>query len=183
MEHGRQIRQSWVGPEEVHMKTIARVTFVAVLAVGTARGEDACRADVEKLCAGIPPGGGKLHACLRANEAKVSPECKAQLASVAHKVKEVGAACADDIQSICPDVQPGGGAVLACLKTNLFSVTAGCRDVIRGAQEKVAEFKKACGKDARTFCKGITPGDGRVWACLKSKEAELSPPCRTLMGE
>jgi hypothetical protein len=44
----------------------------------------------------------------------------------------------------------------------------------------VAEFQKACGQDARKLCKGIRTGEGRVLACLKSKEAELSPGCREL---
>jgi hypothetical protein len=131
----------------------------------------------------MKPGGGRIDACLRANEAQVSPDCKAELASVARKVKEVGAACADDIASVCSDVRPGGGAVLRCLKANLFSVTPGCRAVIKGAQEKEAEFRKVCGKDARTFCKGITPGEGRVLACLESRKADLSPPCQALMGK
>jgi hypothetical protein len=164
------------------MRTIARVVFVALLAVGSARGEDACRADVEKLCAGIPKGGGRIDACLRANEAKLSPGCKADLASVSRKVKEVEAACASDIPSICSDVRPGGGAILQCLRANLFSVTPGCRAVLKGAEEKAAEFKKACGKDARKLCKGIAPGEGRVWSCLESRKADLSPACQALMG-
>ena len=164
------------------MRTMARVTWVALLTLGSARaGDDACRADVEKLCAGIAPGGGRIAACLKANPAQVSPGCKAELASVARKVKEVGEACEDDIQSICPDVKPGQGAVLRCLRDNLFSVSPGCRDVVKGAQEKAAEFEKACGKDARSFCKGIRPGEGRVLACLQSRKAELSPKCQALM--
>jgi hypothetical protein len=163
------------------MKTIARATFVALLAIGSARAEDACRADVEKLCAGIPQGGGRIAACLKANQAKVSPGCKAELASVARKVKEVGAACEDDVQSFCADVKPGQGAVLRCLAANKSSLAPGCQEVIQGAQEKLAEFKKACGKDSRKLCKGIPPGQGRVLACLKSREAELSPPCQALM--
>ena len=164
------------------MRTIARVTFVAALAMGNARAEDACRADVEKLCAGIPAGGGRISACLKANQAQVSPGCKAELASVERKVKEVGAACADDVASYCAGVKPGEGAVLRCLQENKVTLTPGCQDVLQGAQEKAAEFKKACGKDARKLCKGITPGQGRVLACLKSKSAELSPRCQALMG-
>lgn len=164
------------------MRTVARVMFVALLAVGNARGQEACRADAERLCAGIPPGGGRLNACLKANEAQVSKECKAELASVAQKVREVGDACADDIQSICPDVKPGQGNILRCLRTNLFSVSPRCQEVVKVAQEKAAEFEKACGQDAKKLCKGIRRGQGRVLACLESRKADLSPACRALMG-
>jgi hypothetical protein len=154
--------------------------LVALLFAGSARAEDACKADVERLCAGIPPGGGRLSACLKANEAQLSPGCKAQRAAVSQTVKEIGAACEDDIQNLCPDVKPGQGNVLRCLRQNLFSVTPRCAELVRGAQEKVADFEKACGQDARRLCKGIKPGQGRILACLKSKEAELSPGCKEL---
>lgn len=165
------------------MRTTGRVmTAVALLAAGSARaGDEACRADVERLCAGIAPGGGRIAACLKANQAQVSPECKAELASVARKVKEVGEACEDDIQSLCPDVKPGQGAVLRCLRANLFSVSPACQEIVRAAQEKAAEFQKACGKDARTLCEGIRPGQGRILACLESRKADLSPACQALM--
>ncbi len=163
------------------MRTLARIAAFALLAAGSARAEDACRADVERLCAGIPAGGGRIAACLKANAAQVSPACKAELASVRRKVKEVGEACADDVRSYCPDVTPGQGRVLRCLAQNQGSLAPQCQAVVQSAREKLAEFRKACGGDAKRFCKGIAPGEGRVLACLKSKEPELSPACQALM--
>ena len=162
-------------------KKLAGVTFVALLAAGTARAEDACKADIDKLCQGIPPGGGRIAACHKANEAKVSQPCKAQIASVKKAVKEVGKACEDDVRSFCADVKPGKGAVLKCLAANQSSLQPQCQEIVQGAQEKVGEFKKACGADAKKFCKGIPAGQGRILSCLKSKEAELSPSCQALM--
>jgi hypothetical protein len=43
-------------------------------------GKDACRADVEKLCKGIRPGEGRIRACLKSNEDRLSQECKNQIA-------------------------------------------------------------------------------------------------------
>jgi hypothetical protein len=168
------------------MTTTARFTLAALLAAAPlagARADGACQPDVERLCTGIPAGGGRVAACLQANAAKVSPACKQELASVRRKVKEVGEACADDVQSICPDVKPGGGNVLRCLDASYFSLTPGCQEVVRGAREKLAEFRKACGKDAKALCKGIAPGQGRVLACLESRKADLSPACQALMGK
>ena len=166
------------------MKTLARVTVAALLLAGAAAAgaaDDACQADVERLCAGIPKGGGRIAACLKANEAQVSPACKQELASVRRKVKELGEGCADDIQSLCADVKPGAGNVLRCLNASYFSLTPGCQEIVKGAREKMAEFQKACGKDAKTLCKGISPGQGRILACLESRKADLSPKCQALV--
>ncbi len=45
------------------------------------------------------------------------------------------------------------------------------------AQTPEVERKGACREDVDKFCKGIKPGGGRIWACLKSHEAELSQAC------
>jgi len=39
-----------------------------------------CRPDQERLCAGVPPGGGKIFACLAANAPQLSPVCYDALA-------------------------------------------------------------------------------------------------------
>jgi hypothetical protein len=34
----------------------------------------ACRGDMERLCAGVQPGGGRIGQCMRAHFAETSPE-------------------------------------------------------------------------------------------------------------
>jgi hypothetical protein len=41
-----------------------------------------CRPDQQRLCAGVPPGGGKIFACLAANAQQLSPICYDALARV-----------------------------------------------------------------------------------------------------
>lgn len=41
----------------------------------------ACGADVQKLCSGMPSGGGTVRACIKSNIDKLSEPCKAQMAS------------------------------------------------------------------------------------------------------
>jgi hypothetical protein len=41
-----------------------------------------CRPDQERLCAGVPAGGGKIFACLAANAQQLSPICYDALARV-----------------------------------------------------------------------------------------------------
>ncbi|MCU0848659.1 MAG: cysteine rich repeat-containing protein [Spirochaetes bacterium] len=52
----------------------------------------------------------------------------------------------------------------------LFAVTA-------YTQEDVQKTGP-CKADAEKFCKDIKPGHGRIMACLKSHEAELSQACK-----
>jgi hypothetical protein len=35
----------------------------------------ACAADIDRLCPGVPPGNGRIKACMRANIAQLSPGC------------------------------------------------------------------------------------------------------------
>jgi len=60
-----------------------------LLAAGSALADDpppgkldrlgVCRADVQKLCANVQPGGGRIVACLRQNKDNLSDACKEQL--------------------------------------------------------------------------------------------------------
>jgi hypothetical protein len=39
--------------------------------------QKACEDDIMAFCAGVKPGGGRIAQCLKANESKLSPQCKA----------------------------------------------------------------------------------------------------------
>lgn len=41
-----------------------------------AKVREACRADVERLCKDIKPGGGRVHECLRTHHDELSDGCK-----------------------------------------------------------------------------------------------------------
>lgn len=55
---------------------------VRILEVATQLAEvnQACQDDILWFCPGIQPGGGRIAACLKANMALLSPECKATIA-------------------------------------------------------------------------------------------------------
>jgi hypothetical protein len=42
----------------------------------------ACASDVEHLCSGIMPGGGRIKACVKDNLSKLSPDCTEALAKM-----------------------------------------------------------------------------------------------------
>jgi hypothetical protein len=83
------------------LKTIGYALFPALaLAAGLAFAADApqagspraaCKPDVEKFCSAVQPGGGRVKACIKQNEAQVSQPCKDALAK-AHAKKAPPAA-------------------------------------------------------------------------------------------
>jgi hypothetical protein len=60
------------------------VIFVAGPALADAETDvvKACTTDVEKLCPGITPGGGKIAACLKKHENQVTVGCAKAIAKV-----------------------------------------------------------------------------------------------------
>jgi hypothetical protein len=51
------------------------------------------------------------------------------------------------------------------------------------AQQLTAAQRDACGGDYGKFCKGTTPGGGRIIACLNKHNAELTPACQKVLAE
>lgn len=48
--------------------------------------------------------------------------------------QKLRAACAQDIETLCPGVQPGGGRILQCLKGHQKEVTPECTAAIEEAR-------------------------------------------------
>jgi Cysteine rich repeat len=64
--------------------SFAAIAVVAFSSVASAQSSDprgACKADYDKFCAGIAPGGGKVIACLNAKRDQLSVSCKTALDS------------------------------------------------------------------------------------------------------
>jgi len=47
----------------------------------------------------------------------------------------------------------------------------------KGVQGALDTFSEGCQKELTTFCKAVTPGEGRVLACLYAFQDKLSPGC------
>jgi hypothetical protein len=50
------------------------------------------------------------------------------------------------------------------------------------AQGMTAAQKDACGGDFGKFCKGTSPGGGRIIACLASHNDQLTPACKKVLA-
>ena len=51
------------------------------------------------------------------------------------------------------------------------------------AQELTAEQRNACMGDYEKFCKGTTPGGGRIIACLAKSSDKLTPACKKVLAD
>jgi hypothetical protein len=48
---------------------------------------------------------------------------------------------------------------------------------------QTAEQRAACGDDAKTLCKGVMPGGGRILDCLAKQKDKLSEACKKVVAE
>ena len=101
--------------------------------------------------------------------------------SVSSPAAPAQGACRDDIKTLCAGVKPGGGAIAHCLKEHEADLSKGCREQRALKQEQFAEIRTACKGDMEVVCKGVKPGAGRLWACLKSNQSAVSEGCRNAM--
>ena len=66
------------------------------------------------------------------------------------------------------------------LRTILLT-TLLCASGTAFAQDLTAEQRSACMGDYETYCKGTTPGGGRIIACLNKVSDKLSPACKKVL--
>jgi hypothetical protein len=85
--------------------------------------------------------------------------------------------CAEDAKKFCGDEKPGGGRIARCMKRHESELSSACQDQMKKAEQRIEQVKEECNADAKKFCKGIRPGQGRILACLKSHQSELAPAC------
>jgi hypothetical protein len=49
--------------------------------------------------------------------------------------------------------------------------------LLKGAQGALDTFTQGCQQELTTFCKDVTPGEGRIIACLYAFQDKLTPRC------
>jgi hypothetical protein len=58
-----------------------------------------------------------------------------------------------------------------------------CASEAAFSQELTAEQRSACMGDYEKFCKGTTPGGGRIIACLAKSNDKLTPACKKVLAD
>lgn len=170
---------------------------------GGARISAACGDDLQRFCAGVQPGGGRLVQCLSAHTSELSEACAGIIAGAGGGNK-LRAACGSDLQRFCAGVQPGGGRLIQCLSNHTGELSGMCGNVISarvprgvapapsaqtpptqpdapiaasGPPANIGSILRAsCGPDSQRLCAGVRR-EIDVLKCLGSRRAELSAVC------
>ena len=85
-----------------------------------------CATDIQSLCAGVKPGGGRVLACLQQHVAagELSVGCSTILSKAIWVAKE----CAGDIKQFCPNATYG--TVGDCMAGHLGQTSSACQSAM-----------------------------------------------------
>jgi hypothetical protein len=108
-------------------------------------GGGACRDDMQKYCAEVKPGEGRMKDCMKQHEADLSQGCKDQMVKMTAKMQEKAAemkkACQADLDQYCKDVTPGEGRDIACLHAHNDKISAGCKGFMKSMRMEHHQMK------------------------------------------
>jgi hypothetical protein len=85
------------------------------------------------------------------------------------------------VQKYCAEVKPGQGRMARCLKSHQADLSPACRTHLKTMFDHMLEARQACQADAEKLCGDIRGGHGRIVACLRHHEQELSDSCKDEM--
>jgi hypothetical protein len=190
--------------------TIFAVTAAVAQTGGPGRGADggkfraACGDDLQRFCANVQPGGGRVVQCLSSHTPELSESCETMIADARGGTK-LRAACGDDLKRFCADVRPGGGRLVQCLSSHAREVSPACGNTIAAmhartrtpdssAQSPTAQpavpatagnppatmgsiLRASCGPDAQRLC-AEARREIDVLRCLESRRLELTTVCK-----
>ena len=93
--------------------------------------------------------------------------------------------CTEEIRTLCADVQPGGGRILQCLKTNEAKLSPACTGRVNDLQETMSGPLGACRDDWAALCYHPRASTGRqeMIQCLQANQAQVSAGCQKALRE
>lgn len=99
---------------------------------------DGCKVELDKYCAMVTPGEGRVLACLFAYQDKLSNKCEFALYDAAVQLERAVAAltyvaneCDNDLEKFCSDVPPGEGRLKDCIDKNIANVSDRCKSAMK----------------------------------------------------
>ena len=161
---------------------VAALLAAAAASRAQERMDDPCADDVARLCPDARLG--RVVGCLRENESRLSPACRAKLDADVERatavIRQFGRACRADVAQLCGNVEPGGGRILDCLEEHLPELSNPCQALMTrttAARAQVAAVTSSCRGDIARLCPGVPARAGPVIQCLEAHQQELSPDC------
>jgi hypothetical protein len=103
------------------------VTVIGLTQDQDVHGKGPCKADVEKFCKGIKPGGGRIWACLKSHGSELAPACTDHMTQAREKGKDFMKACKADVKKFCKGIPRGKGRIMSCLKSHETELDAPCK--------------------------------------------------------
>lgn len=173
------------------MTTKLLTGFCLAVAALSARAADPCKADVEQLCQGVQPGGGRIVQCLKDHADKLSPPCREKFVAEKEAGQKVHQACKADLRALCTGIEPGGGRLIQCLEEHKDKLSPDCsaamaaahKEGAPGGKPRAGEIPAACQPEVDGVCKDSAyGGKPMVLDCLRSYEDKLSPACKQALG-
>lgn len=136
--------------------TAALAVAVAIVGVPAHAQPKPCRADIDKFCADVERGQGRLIRCLKEHANELAPECKKTLENrkaarkrqPARRQKRAAArrVCDADIQKFCNDTMGNRDKFSECLRTKKSEFSPECREkleiLLKRMDERKAEAEK-----------------------------------------
>lgn len=95
--------------------------------------------------------------------------------------------CDDDISKTCMEVPRGGGKLMKCLIDHVERITPllseGCKNWLAGRIKAINDMTDVCADDIYKFCTRVTPGEGRVLACLRQNQSSIARGCQAAIKD
>lgn len=105
-------------------------------------------------------------------------------------IESVKNGCNKELDSFCKGVTPGEGRVLACLYAFNDKLTSKCEYALYDASVQLEHavatltyVANECHDDLEKHCASVEAGGGRLAACLKKNEKEVSQRCKDAMKD
>ena len=96
----------------------------------------ACGEDLQRFCAGVPPGGGRLVQCLSSHAGELLAACGDMVTAASRGGAKLREACGEDLQRFCAAVQPGGRRLVQCLTSHTGELSAACGNTIAATKSR-----------------------------------------------
>lgn len=149
----------------------------------------ACEVEVDKLCPDVcspfqgSACGGAVLKCLSENKANISDTaCRREVFNVQRgwaldfrTDSHLRSACQEDVDKFCSQQERSKGQVHECLRQHRTQISHQCAaqelklNILQSSDIRLRPgMYKDCSEEIAVYCKGVNPGQERVYKCLEN---------------